>query len=124
MCTHSTTLKISVPLVPQCIVFIGVPKVTLPVCLLPCSFIQHSRDSLIKEQHYLRAAALLAVRNALVSVLRQERKDGMPHTLTAAYPPLAYMAHAVSIAFNGVIVKHLVTCGSYSDVLQPPSFQR
>lgn len=79
------------------------------MCPLPRSFTQHSRDSLIKEQHYLSAAALLAVRNARFSVLRQERKESMPPTLAAAYPPLAYMAHALSIAFNGAIVKHLVT---------------
>lgn len=79
------------------------------MCPLPNSFIQHSRDSLIKEQHYLSAAALLAARNALFSVLRQEGKESTPPTLAVAYPPLAYMAHALSIAFNGAIVKHLVT---------------
>lgn len=76
---------------------------------MPSPPLRHSRDSLIKEQHYLRAAALLAMWNALFSVLCQERKESRPPTLTAAYLPLAYMAHALSIAFNGAIVKHLVT---------------
>lgn len=79
------------------------------MCPLPRVFTRHSRDSLIKEQHYLRAAALLPARNAVFSMLRQEREESTPPTSTAAYLPLAYMAHALSIAFNGVIVKHLVT---------------
>ena len=57
------------------------PKVTISVCHLPRSFTLHGRDSLIKEQHYLRAAALLAVRNALCSVLCQERKRACPRLL-------------------------------------------
>ena len=69
--------------------------------LLSHSFIEHSRYGLIKEQHYLRAAALLAMRNALFSMLRQDRKEPLPPTMAAACPPLAYMADALSIAFNG-----------------------
>lgn len=92
MHAHSTTTKEPTILltVSQCIVFSRLPKVAIPMCPLPRSFTQHSRDSLIKEQHYLSAAALLAVRNARFSVLRQERKESMPPTLAAAYPRRAY----------------------------------
>lgn len=55
-------------------VFSHLSEAAKALFLLPRSFTLHSRDSLIKEQHYLRAAALLAVRNALFSVPYQERK--------------------------------------------------
>lgn len=85
----------------------NLPKVTISVCRLPHSLTLHGRDSLIKEQHYLRAAALQAVRNAVFSAASGE-KESMP-TFAAAYSSPACMARALLIAFNDVIVKHLVT---------------
>lgn len=69
-----------------------------------------ARDTLIKEQHYLRADALLAVRNAV---------SGAAIGFCLPFDT----ARTLPIAVNGAIVKHLVTRGSYDYVLQLYAFR-
>lgn len=78
----------------------------------PSTPLLRGRDSLIKEKHYLRAAALLA----LFSVLCQNREREREHTV---------FLHTCSLcgpcSFNGVIVNHM---RELQWCFTAPSFQR